>query len=87
MLFFIKIGKTKQKVVAFVATAFKALLSVTKTNCRLSRLKFYAGNINYLFGNILVHIYPTSKYKKCVPIKERTEKVFLYCCHTISFQR
>ena len=47
--FWIKFGKTKQKVVALVATALKALLSVTKTNVRLSGRKFYAGNIYYLF--------------------------------------
>ena len=44
----IKFGETTQKAVAFVATAFKALLSVAKTNVRLSGCKFYAGNIYYL---------------------------------------
>ena len=51
-------GETKQKVVAFVTTAFKALLSVAKTNGRLSGHKFYAGNIYYLFENILTHRFP-----------------------------
>ena len=48
-VFQIKFGKTKQIVVALVATTLKALLSVAKTNSRLSGRKFYACNINYLF--------------------------------------
>ena len=47
--FWIKFGETKQKVVALVATTRKALLSVAKTNGRLSRRKLDAGNIDYLF--------------------------------------
>ena len=58
----IKFRKTKQKVVALVATAFKAMLSVAKTSVGLSRRKLYTGNINYLFWNIVVHSSP--KHKK-----------------------
>ena len=47
--FWIKFGETKQKVVALVATTRKALLSVAKTNGRLSRRKLDAGNIDYFF--------------------------------------
>ena len=49
LLFFgIKFGETTQKVIALVATTFKPLLSVAKTNSRLSGRKFCAGNIYYL---------------------------------------
>ena len=48
-------GKTKQKIITFIATTFKFLLSVAKTNVRLSGRELYAGNIYYLFGNIIVH--------------------------------
>ena len=58
--FWIKFGKTKQKVVALVATALKALVAVTKANCRFSRCKFNTGNIYDLFLNVLVHISPVS---------------------------
>ena len=44
--FWIKFGKTKQIVVALVATTLKALLSVAKTNGRLAGYKFYTGNID-----------------------------------------
>ncbi len=37
LIFWIKFGETKQKVIALVATTFKALPSVAKTNGRLSR--------------------------------------------------
>ena len=87
-VFLIKFRKAKQKVVALIATAFKALLAVAKTNGRLSWRKFYAGNIYYLsWYIIIVHIFPPQHTKKVRPMKERTEKVFLHCCHTISFQR
>ena len=64
----IKFRKTPQKVVALVTAALKALLSVTKTNIRLSRCEFCAGNVYYLFRNIIIaHIYPLSAYKKVRP--------------------
>ena len=72
--FQIKFGKTKQIVVALVTTALKALLSVAKTNGRLSGRKFYADNIYYLFWNILAHISPYLHIKKVRPNRERTEK-------------
>ena len=83
----IKFGETKQKVVALVATTLKALLSVSKTDGGLSGRDLYAGNIYDLSWNVIVHIYLLSAYKKVRPMKERTEKVSLHCCHTISFQR
>ncbi len=55
-VFRIKFGETKQIVVALVATTFKALLSVAKTNGRLSGQKFYAGNIYHSFLNDFYHI-------------------------------
>ena len=57
LFFWIKFRKTKQIVVALVATTFKTLLSVAKTNGRLSGRKFYAGNIDNLFRNMLAHIF------------------------------
>ena len=56
--FWLKFRKTKQRVVTFIATALKTLLSVAKTNGRLSGRKFYAGNIVHFFWNILAHISP-----------------------------
>ncbi len=47
--FWIKLGETKQIIVALVTKTFNALLSVAKTNGRLSGREFYAGNIYYLF--------------------------------------
>ena len=38
-----------------------------------------------MLGISLLFIY-SSVYKKVRPMKERTEKVFLHCCHTISRQ-
>jgi len=70
-----KFGETKQKIVALVTTTLKALLSVAKTNGRLSGCEFYAGNIHYLFRNIIVHVYLHATYKKSAPRKERTEKM------------
>ncbi len=67
LLFGIKFGKTKQIIVALVATTFKASLSVAKTNIRLSGHKLYAGNIYHLFGNIFTHTFTLSAYKKCAP--------------------
>ena len=65
----IKPGKTKQIVVALIATTRKALLSVAKTNVRLAGRKLYAGNIYNLFG--FTHIFP---HKKGAQPKPRTEK-------------
>jgi len=77
LLFFgIKFGETTQKVIALVATTFKPLLSVTKTNGRLSGHKFYAGNIYYLFENILTHTFPSSAYKKVHPRRNAPKKCF-----------
>ena len=58
----IKFGKAKQITVTFVATTLKALLSVAKTNGRLSGRKLYTGNIYYTFS-ILVHISPHQHIK------------------------
>ena len=59
LIFGIKFRKTKQKEVALVATALKALISVSKTNDRISGSEFYTGRIYHLFKNIFfthVHI-------------------------------
>ena len=48
--------KNKEKIVALVAIAFKAPLSVAKTNGRLSGGKLYTGNIHNLFWDVLAHI-------------------------------
>ena len=64
-IYWIKFRKTKQVIVTLVATALKALLSVAKTNVRRSRRKFYAGDIDYLFLNILTHISPYQHIKRC----------------------
>ena len=56
--FWSKFGKAKQIVVALIATTLKALLSVAKTNGRVTRREFYAGNIDYFFWNTLAHISP-----------------------------
>ena len=48
-LFGIKFRKTNQIVVALVAATFKTLLSVAKTNVRVSGRKFNSGNIDNLF--------------------------------------
>ena len=69
----IKFGKTKQIVVALVTTTFKTLLAVTKTSGRFSGRKFYAGNVYYLFSNVLIHIF-SYRYKKGAQPKPRTEK-------------
>ena len=50
--------KTKQIIVAFVATTLKPLLSVAKTNGRFSRSKLYTADIYYFFQNIITHILP-----------------------------
>ena len=65
--FWIKFGETKQIIVALVATTFKALFSVAKTNSRLSWRKLYTANIYYFFRNIFTHILTLSAYKKCAP--------------------
>ena len=56
LAFWIEFGKTKQIVVTLVAATLKALLPISKTNDRLSGRKFYAGNIDNLFWNMLAHI-------------------------------
>ena len=61
----IEFREAKQIIVTFIATTFKAMLSVTKTNSRLSGHKFYAGNIYYSFLNILAHIFPINIQKRC----------------------
>ena len=61
MLFFVFstiLGKAKQKEIALVTTAFKALLAVAKANPRLSGRKLNAGNIDNLIGKIRVHTAP-----------------------------
>ena len=63
-VFWIKFGKTKQKIVAFIATALKSLFSIAKANGSISGHKLCAGNIKYSFLNILAHIFPLSAYKK-----------------------
>ena len=63
-IFGVEISKTKQIVVALVATTLKALLAVAKTNGRLSGREFYAGNVYYLFFNIFIHISPYWHIKK-----------------------
>ena len=60
----IKFRETKQIVVTFVATALKALLSVSKANRRLSGHKLYTGNIYQLLSNFLTHISPYQHIKK-----------------------
>ena len=65
LIFWIKFRKTKQIVVTFIATTLKTLLSVTKTNSRLSGHKFYTGNIYYSFLNIFAHISPINIQKRC----------------------
>ena len=56
MLFGIKFGKTKQKEVAFVATTFKALLTVAEADVALAGCKLCAGNVYRLFENNFAHI-------------------------------
>ena len=57
LVFGVEFRKTKQIVVAPVTATFKPLLSVAKTNGRLSGREFYAGNIDNLFRNMLAHIF------------------------------
>ena len=47
--FYIKFGKAKQEVVAFVATTLKPLFSVAETSGRFSGYEFDACNICYCF--------------------------------------
>ena len=62
---YIIFGVTNQEVVALVATTLKALPSVSKANGRLAGRKLYAGNIYYLFFNILTHISSYQHKKRC----------------------
>ena len=73
-LIWIKFGKTMQKVVALIATTFKPLLSVAKTNGRLSGRKLHAANVYHLFGNNLTHTFTSSAYKKCAPWRNAPKK-------------
>ena len=86
--FKIKFGKTKQIVVTFIATTLKTLLSVTKTNSRLSRHKFYAGNIYYSFLNIFAHTSPVNIQKvrqpKSAHRKTQTPIVAKQSLHSIA---
>jgi len=58
LVFWIGFRKAKQIVITFIATTFKALLSVAETSIRLSRNEFHTGNVYYPFFNILAHISP-----------------------------
>ena len=75
-LFLIEFGKTKQIVVTLVATAFKAMLPVAKTNGRLFGRELYAGNIYYLFENLFIHTFSSSAYKKVHPRRNAPKKCF-----------
>ena len=70
----IKFGETKQIIVALVATTFKALFSVAKTNGRLSGRELYTGNIYHLFGNMFTHTFTSSAYKKVRPKRNAPKK-------------
>ena len=72
--FGIKFRETKQIVVALVATTFKALLSVAKTNSRLSGRELYTGDIYHLFGNMFTHTFTSSAYKKVRPKRNALKK-------------
>ena len=48
-VFGLKFGKTEQKVIALVATAFKIMFAVAKASFGLFGCEFCAGNINNLF--------------------------------------
>ena len=61
----IKFWETKQKVITFVTTPLKTLLSVAKTNGRPSGCKFYAVNIYDLSLSILIHMLPHYHIKRC----------------------
>ena len=63
-IFGVEFSKTNQIVVALVVTTLKALSAVAKTNGRLSGREFYAGNVYYLFLNILIHIFSYRHIKK-----------------------
>ena len=70
----IKFGETTQKVVALIATTFKDLFSVAKTNGRLSGRDFYAVNIYHLFGNVFTHTFTSSAHKKVRPKRNAPKK-------------
>ena len=70
----IKFRETQQKVITFVATTFKPLLTVAKANGGLSGCELHTGNVYNLFWNILIHISPLLAYKKGAQPKPRTEK-------------
>ena len=80
--FWSKFRKTKQKVVALVATALKALFTISQTNGRLSGCQLYAGNINYPFLNIFTHISPYLHIKKVRGRSRAPKNANSDCCYT-----
>ncbi len=78
----IKFGETDQIVVALVTTALKVLLSVAKTNGRLSGREFYAGNVYYSFLNILIHIFSYRHIKKVRNRSHAPKNANSDCCYT-----
>ena len=85
-IFGIIFGETKQIVVALVATAFKALFSVTKTHIGLSRCQLYAG-ISITFSGISSFIYTTYQHIKSASHKGTHRKnASLECCYTNSLR-
>ena len=71
-----------QKTVTFVTTTRKALLSVAKTNGRLTRHKLYTGNIDYHFLNSLAHISPYPHIKKVRNRSYAPKTANSDCCYT-----
>ena len=63
--FYIIFGETKQKVIARIATTFKALVSVAEANVGLSGRKLNTGNIYYLFSIIHKSISSIRHLKRC----------------------
>ncbi len=77
-----KFGETRQKVVALIATTLKAPLSVAKASGRISGRKFYTGNINYIFLNILAHINSPVSIKKVRNRSYAPKNANSDCCYT-----
>ena len=78
----IKFRKTKQKVITLVAATLKALLAITKANCRFSRRKFNTGNVYNLFLNVLIHIFPHQHIKKVRNRGYAPKNASSDCCYT-----
>ena len=78
-VFWIKSRKTKQKVVALVATAFKTLFSVSKTNVGFPGRQHDAGYIDDLFWNSFTHIISPISIKK-VRNRSYAPKNVAPCC-------